>query len=105
MNKSGRFQVCVTSELLGLFLSNLVCEVVYISCRTYINLVNIAPIVFKLQWAEKVLTGVRVNNTLVRHTAFLAADTLPHVLYNRLIIIGQVLLYPYMYVIHFTVTA
>ena len=29
-----------------------------------IKFVEIAPIVFELQWAEKVLMGVRVNNTL-----------------------------------------
>ena len=52
--KSARFQVCITSKLRGLFLSNLVCEVVYIGGTTYINLVEIAPIVFKLQLAEKV---------------------------------------------------
>ena len=47
--KSARFQVCVTSKLRGVFLSNLVCEVVYIRGTTYINLVEIAPTVFKLQ--------------------------------------------------------
>ena len=47
--KSERFQVCITSKLRGLFLSNLVCEVVYIGGKTYLNLVEIAPIVFKLQ--------------------------------------------------------
>ena len=49
MNKSVRFQVCVTSELQGVFLSNLVCEVVHIGGITYINLEEIVPIVFKLQ--------------------------------------------------------
>ena len=44
-----RFQVCVTSELRAVFVSNLVCEVVYIGGTTYINLVEIAPVVFKLQ--------------------------------------------------------
>ena len=47
--KPARFQVCVTSELRGVFLSNLACELVYIGGTTYINLVEIAPIVFKLQ--------------------------------------------------------
>ena len=47
--KSTRFQVCITSKLRGLFLSNLVCEVAYIGGKTYLNLVEIAPIVFKLQ--------------------------------------------------------
>ena len=47
--KSVRFQVCVTNELRGVFLSNLVCEVVCIRGTTYINLVEIAQIVFKLQ--------------------------------------------------------
>ena len=75
-----RFEVRETSKLRRLFLSNLVCEVVYISCTTYVKSVEIAPIVFELQYAEKVLTGVRVNNTLVRYAVFLAADTLPCVL-------------------------
>ena len=47
--KSARFQVCMTSKLWGLFLSNLVCEVEYMGGKTYVNLVEIAPIVFKLQ--------------------------------------------------------
>ena len=47
--KSARFHVGVTSELRGVFLSNLVCEMVYIGGTAYINLVEIAPIVFKLQ--------------------------------------------------------
>ena len=47
--KSERFQVCITSKLRGLLLSNLVCEVVYIGGKTYLNLVEIDPIVFKLQ--------------------------------------------------------
>ena len=46
--KSARFQVCITSKLREL-LSNLVCEVVYIGGKTYLNLVEIALIVFKLQ--------------------------------------------------------
>ena len=37
--------------------------------------VEIAPIVFELQKAEKMLTGARVNNILVRYVVFLAADT------------------------------
>ena len=72
-----RFEVRETSKLRRLFLSNLVCEVVYISCTTYVKYVEIAPIVFELQYAEKVLTGVRVN---MRYAVFLAADTLPCVL-------------------------
>ena len=49
--KSERFQVCITSKLWGLFLSNLVCGVMYIGGKTYLNLVEIAPgpMVFKLQ--------------------------------------------------------
>ena len=47
--RSRRFQVCIASKLRGLLLSNLVCEVVNIGPTTYMNLVEIAPIVFKLQ--------------------------------------------------------
>ena len=39
--KSVKFQVCVTSKLRGVFLSNLLCEVVYIGGTTYINLEEI----------------------------------------------------------------
>ena len=49
--KSMRVQVRETSKLLGLFFSNLAgeLEVVYISSTTYMNFVEIAPIVFELQ--------------------------------------------------------
>ena len=36
--KSARFQVYITSKLRGLFLSNLVCEVVYIRGTTYVKI-------------------------------------------------------------------
>ena len=73
---------------------------VNISYTTYINLVDIrmflsynqleepsnyvAPIVFKLQWAEKVETEAHINYTLVCHMAFLAANTLLCVLITQL---------------------
>ena len=48
-NTNKIWQVRVSSKLRGLFPSNVACEVVYISSTTCMNLVEIAPIVFKLK--------------------------------------------------------
>ena len=42
---SGKFQVLVSRKLRGRFLSNLVCVVLYMVGLTYVNLIEIAPIV------------------------------------------------------------
>ena len=41
----------------------------------YVNLIEIGPVVIVIQGAENGELVVPVNSTLVRHTAFLAADT------------------------------
>ena len=41
----------------------------------YVNLIEIGPVVIEIRGAENGELVVPVNNTLVRHTAFLAADT------------------------------
>ena len=41
----------------------------------YVNLMEIGLVVIEIQGAENGKLVVPVNNTLVRHTAFLAADT------------------------------
>ena len=46
----------------------------------YVNLIEIGPVVIEIQGVENGELAVPVNNTLVRHTAFLAADTQPCVL-------------------------
>ena len=46
----------------------------------YVNLIEIGPVVIEIRWAENGELAVPVNNTLVSHTAFLAADTRPCVL-------------------------
>ena len=46
----------------------------------YVNLLEISPMVIEIRGAENGELAVPVNNTLVRHTAFLAADTRPCVL-------------------------
>ena len=46
----------------------------------YVNSIEISPVVIEIQGAENGKLVVRVNNTLVSHTAFLAADTRPCVL-------------------------
>ena len=46
----------------------------------YVNLIEIGPVVIEIRGAENGELAVPVNNTLVRHTAFLAADTRPCVL-------------------------
>ena len=46
--KSNEFQGLVSQELLGLFLSNLVCKVLYMVTLKYVDLVEIDAIVFEL---------------------------------------------------------
>ena len=41
----------------------------------YVNLIEISPVVIEIRGAENDELAVPVNNTLVGHTAFLAADT------------------------------
>ena len=48
----------------------------------YVNLIEIGPVVIEIRGAENGELAVTVNNTLVSHTAFLAADTRPCVLIN-----------------------
>ena len=43
----------------------------------YVNWIEISPVVIEIQGAENGELAVPVNNTLVSHTAFLAADTRP----------------------------
>ena len=57
---------------------------------TYVNLIEIGPVVIKIRGAENGELAVPVNNTLVRHTAFLAADTRPCVLITYYILEGSV---------------
>ena len=49
----------------------------------YVNLIEIGPVVIEIRGAENGKLAVPVNNTLVSHTAFLAADTRPCVLTYR----------------------
>ena len=42
-----------------------------------VNLIEISPVVIEIRRAENGKLAVPVNNTLVSHTAFLAADTRP----------------------------
>ena len=65
----------ISCELLGRFLSNLVCRVAYMEGIKFMNFIEISPVVIEIQGAENGELAVPVNNTLVRHTAFLAADT------------------------------
>ena len=46
----------------------------------YMNLIEIGPLIIEIRGAENGELAVPVNNTLVSHTAFLAADTRPCVL-------------------------
>ena len=47
---------------------------------TYENLIKIGPVVIEIRGVKNGEFVVPVNNTLVRHMAFLAADTRPCVL-------------------------
>ena len=65
----------MSRELLDRFLSNLVCRVAYMEGIKYVNLIEIGPVVIEIRGAKNGKLAVPVNNTLVSHTAFLAADT------------------------------
>ena len=55
----------------------------------YVNLIEISPVVIEIWGAENGELADPVNNTLVIHTPFLAADTQPCVLiYNYFITIA-----------------
>ena len=41
---------------------------------TYVHLIEIGPVVIEIRGAKNGELDVPVNNTFVRHTAFLAAD-------------------------------
>ena len=47
--KSDEFQGLISQELLGLFLSNLVCKVLYMKTLKCVDLVEIGAIVFELR--------------------------------------------------------
>ena len=46
----------------------------------YVSLIEIGPVVIEIRGAKNGELAVPVNNTLVSHMAFLAADTRPCVL-------------------------
>ena len=50
----------------------------------YVNLIEIGPVVIEIRGVENGELVVPVNNTLVCHTTFLAADTRPCVLIHWL---------------------
>ena len=49
----------------------------------FMSLIEIGPVVTEKQGVENGELAVPVNNTLVRHTAFLATDTRPCVFYRE----------------------
>ena len=52
----------------------------------YVNLIEIDPVVIEIRGVENGELAVPVNNTLVHHTAFLAADTRPCVLMSMVLV-------------------
>ena len=80
MKKIGQFSGTHISRTTGPILSNLVCRVVYMEGIKYVNLIEIGPVVIEIRGAENGDLAVPVNNTLVSHMAFFAADTRPCVL-------------------------
>ena len=58
----------------------------------YVNLIEIGPVVIEIRGAENGELSVPVNNTLVSHTAFLAADTRLCVLILVLFVFGHFLI-------------
>ena len=76
----GQFQEHISCELLGQFLSNLVCMVMYIEGINYMNLIEIDLLALEIRGVENGELVVPVNNTLVHHMAFLNTNTRPCVL-------------------------
>ena len=75
--KWANFQEHISHEVLGQFPSNLVCRVAYIQGIKYMILTEIGLVVIELWGVENGKFAVPVNNTLMCHTAFLAADIRP----------------------------
>ena len=63
------------------------------------NLIEIGPVVIEIRGAENGELAVPVNNTLVSHTAFLAADTRPCVLIYFTVVICVYLIVLYLFCI------
>ena len=53
------------------------CRVTYMEAIKYVNLIEISPEVIEIRGVENRQLAIPVNNTLVCHMAFLAADTRP----------------------------
>ena len=49
--------------------------VVYMVGIKYVNLIEIGPVIIEIQGVENDELAASVNNALVHHTTFLAADT------------------------------
>ena len=63
----------------------------------YVNLIEICPVVIEIRGVENGELAVPVNNILVRHTAFLAADTRPCVLICKLKNIAMLGIFSYIF--------
>ena len=75
--KLGIIQKHMSHEIPSRFSSNLLCRVAYVEDIKYVNLIEISPVVIEIWGVENGKVAVLINNTLLRHTAFLAADTQP----------------------------
>ena len=78
--KWANFQRHISRELLGQFPSNLARGIACMEDIKYVNLIEISLMVIEIWGVESSELAVPINNTLVRHTTFLAADTWPCVL-------------------------
>ena len=76
----GQFSGTHNSLITGPLLSKLLCKVAYMEGIKYVNLIEVGPVVIEILGVENGKLAVYVNNTLVCHTAFLAADTQPCIL-------------------------
>ena len=66
----------------------------------YMNLIEISPVVIEIRGVENGKLAIPVNNTLVYHTAFLAADTRPCVLILSLVLTGYGFVLPCVHFLH-----
>ena len=62
--------------------------VAYMEGIKYVNVIEIGVVVIEIRGIENGELAVPVNNTLVYHTAFLAADTQPCILISSVQCMG-----------------
>ena len=90
--KWANFQRHISRELLGQFPSNFACRIACMEDIKYVNMIEIGPVVIEIWGVESSELAFPINNTLVCHTAFLAADTRVCILIHCMLIVYKSLI-------------